>query len=73
MLTEVLTGRRLEYDLVGSHLDILIGSLHPYYRYECVVSAGTSVGRGPFTPPITLQTLEDGTTNIFSLHCTFLM
>ena len=60
MLTELFTGRVLEYTRVGSHVDILITSLHPYFEYECIVAARTSVGRGPFSPVIRVQTDEDG-------------
>lgn len=45
---------------MGTHLDLLVTQLHPYYWYECSVAAETSSGRGPFTPAITLRTMEDG-------------
>ena len=60
MLTELPTGQVLEYTRVGSHIDILITSLHPYYEYECSVAACTSVGRGPYSPLINITTDEDG-------------
>ena len=60
MLTELHTGLVLEYTRVGSHVDILITSLHPYYVYECTVAARTSVGRGPYSPLINITTDEDG-------------
>lgn len=40
--------------------DINIGSLHPYYYYNCTVSARTSAGTGPYSTPITVQTEEAG-------------
>lgn len=36
-----------------------IGSLHPYYTYNCTISAVT-VGEGPPSTVITVRTAEDG-------------
>ena len=40
--------------------DISVGSLHPFYYYDCTVAAHTSVGRGPFSTAIRVQTEEAG-------------
>ena len=40
--------------------DISIGSLHPYYYYECTVAAHTTVGTGPYSAAIRVQTEEAG-------------
>ena len=40
--------------------DISIVSLHPYYYYECTVAAHTTVGTGPYSAPIRVQTEEAG-------------
>ena len=40
--------------------DITITGLHPYYTYNCNVSAVT-VGGGPFSRFADVTTLEDGT------------
>ena len=36
-----------------------LGSLHPYYTYECSIAAVT-VAYGPYSESITVQTEEDG-------------
>ena len=38
---------------------LTITSLHPAYTYEITVSAAT-IGPGPFSPAVTLQTAEAG-------------
>ena len=40
--------------------DINIGSLHPYYYYDCTIAAHTSIGTGPYSTPIRVQTEEAG-------------
>ncbi len=60
MLRDLSTSQVLEYFRVGTHIDILITSLHPYYEYECTVAAATALGRGPFAPVVTIRTEEDG-------------
>jgi len=44
---EVNTGGRLQ-----------VGSLHPYFEYECSVAAVT-IGPGPYTSPLSVETFED--------------
>ena len=39
--------------------EITVGSLHPYYTYQCRVAAFT-VGLGPFTDALHVQTEEAG-------------
>ena len=56
-VTEVETGRM--FQLITNTTGITIGSLHPYYTYNCTVSAVT-IGPGPFSPAITVRTDEDG-------------
>ncbi len=36
-----------------------IGSLHPYYLYDCVVAAHT-IGTGPYSEIVTIRTDEQG-------------
>ena len=43
----------------SSTSEFIIRELHPYYNYECKVSAVT-VGVGPFSSTITVTTLQDG-------------
>ena len=40
---------------------IIVESLSPYTVYLCSVAAQTAVGLGPYTPPLTARTDEDGT------------
>ena len=56
-VTEVETGRM--FQLITNTTGITIGSLHPYYTYNCTVSAVT-IGPGPFSTVITVRTAEDG-------------
>ena len=56
---EVPTSRTFTFER-PTHTDLLIGSLHPYYDYQCSVAADTSVGRGPFTAPFIIRTDQDG-------------
>ena len=38
----------------------MIDNLHPYTVYAIVIAAETSIGIGPFSSLITMETLEDG-------------
>ena len=42
-----------------SNPDVTITGLHPYYTYQCNVSAVT-VAEGPFSNFVQITTLEDG-------------
>ena len=53
-LREIETGQRWTFFALGD--DLRLGSLHPYYTYQCEVAAHT-VGRGPFSDPFQLRTL----------------
>ena len=39
----------------------VVSGLQEFVRYNISVRAYTSVGPGPFSPPVTERTLEDGT------------
>ena len=56
-VTEEETGRMFQFST--NTTSITIGSLHPYYTYNCTVVAVT-IGPGPFSTVITLRTAEDG-------------
>ena len=56
-ITEVETGTA--YQLSTFETTIIISSLHPYYNYQCSVSAVT-IGPGPFSLFLTFQTLQAG-------------
>ena len=59
-VTEVETGRVLVF--VSTSTTLTLSSLHPYYTYQCIVSAYT-VGVGPYADNFTVVTLEDGMHN----------
>lgn len=57
-LTELDTGFMFNHSTAGSNFTFL--SLHPSYTYQVEIAAVT-IDNGPFSDPVTLQTLEDGT------------
>lgn len=59
-LIEQPTDMIFTYQRGGSHTEIFITNLHPYYGYSCSVAAATSVGLGPYSAPFTLITHQDG-------------
>ncbi len=60
ILTDLQSQKTKEYSRLGSHFDLVISSLHPYYNYQFSVAAGTVIGRGPLASFIPIQTKEDG-------------
>ena len=56
-ITEEDTGR--QFQLMSLANLILVGSLHPFYTYVCSVAAST-IDVGPYSPPLTITTLEAG-------------
>ena len=42
------------------YLNLTLHSLRPFTTYSCIVAARTSVGLGPFSTIVNVQTLEDG-------------
>jgi len=60
ILLEQTTNTSTLYSQTGGRIELVINNLHPYYDYECRIAAETSVGRGPYGPPFTTRTLQDG-------------
>ena len=58
-VTELETGTALRFSSDASITEATIGSLHPYYTYNCTILAVT-VGEGPPSTVITVRTAEDG-------------
>lgn len=56
-VTEVITGR--VFVRVSTSTSLVIGSLHPDYIYQWVVTAVT-IGVGPYTNSSNIRTPEDG-------------
>ena len=56
-ITEEETERQFQLTSPAPH--ILVGFLHPFYKYVCTVAAST-VDIGPHSPPLTVTTLEAG-------------
>ena len=56
-VTEVETGD--EFSLVSYYLNAIVGSLHPYYRYNITITAVT-IAPGPPSPSFVVQTNESG-------------
>ena len=59
-ITEVETG--LVRQPVSATTDLTVGSLHPDYTYQWIVTAFT-VDEGPFSDPSVVRTPEDGNRN----------
>ena len=74
VLLEVATNVTFTYEQVGLHTELVIDSLHPFYEYECAVSAATVVGLGPSSAPFIIQTMEDSKCTSFYIynHISFL-
>ena len=53
-----------QFQLMSTTTSITATALHPYYTYSFTISAVT-VSEGPYSQPLSLQTLEDGK----QLHC----
>ena len=69
-ITEIQTGLSIILNSTSTSVSVL--SLHPYYTYECTVSAYT-VGGGPYSEVFTITTPEDGMSHLcFSLFCAHL-
>ena len=47
-----------------TYKNVTLRSLRPFTTYSCIVAARTSVGLGPFSITVTVQTLEDGMNNL---------
>ena len=58
MLVRVGTGDTTQFSVTATTLEV--GSLVPYTTYEWRVAAETTAGTGPFSSPLTEQTLPDG-------------
>ena len=48
-----------QFQLMSTSTTVVATALHPYYTYSFTVSAVT-VGEGPYSQPLSIQTLEDG-------------
>ena len=57
-VTNTRRNETLQY--MSNTTTLTLSTLSPYTTYYCVVAARTSVGTGPFSAVITLQTLQDG-------------
>lgn len=64
VIREVTTNTTTPHRQSAAHIELVIGSLHPYYEYVCQIAAETAVGVGPYGDPITTRTLAEGRQNI---------
>ena len=58
-MRELDTGRFWTLPVFNRKTTAYVGSLHPYYRYECRVAAQT-ISLGPYSDGVVLQTNEEG-------------
>ena len=64
-IINVRTNEASEY--TSNTTALTLSSLSPYTIYYCTVAARTSVGTGPFTPVLSLETSPEGIrSNVFS-------
>ena len=49
------------FQLTSATTSLTVSTLQPFTTYFCIIAASTSVGMGPFSTVVTLQTPEDGT------------
>ena len=56
-ITEAITGTVITLTSTATSITAL--GLHPYYTYECIVSAFT-VGIGPYSQAVQITTPQDG-------------
>ncbi len=64
-VTETETGEKLQYTSNSPYLDL--DHLHPYYTYSFVIRANT-IGLGPSSGALRVQTLEDGQLLLLQIH-----
>ena len=73
-ITEMETGRLLSSS--AGDTSLRVSPLHPFYTYTCIVAAVT-VGLGPYSAPVVVQTPEDGNQILLiictSRHCNFFL
>ncbi len=55
------TGEHFQLTSETTYLEVT--NLRPYRTYVCVIAAATSVGLGPFSSTVVVQTPEDGEYN----------
>ena len=64
LVMEVETGRNHSLSTTSSYTSVT--NLHPFYSYNVTVAAVT-VSIGPYSPPISVRTLQDGMYRIITL------
>ena len=58
-ITEAGSGQITQRTVPSSQTSVTVSSLLPFTTYFCSIAASTSVNRGPFSPTLTVNTLED--------------
>lgn len=57
-VTSIVGGERFNFETADNHL--FVTGLTPHTIYECIISAVTRVGTGPFSGIVTVQTSAEG-------------
>ena len=57
-VTPIVGEEKFSYETMDNDLYVL--GLTPHTTYECIIAARTSVGTGPFSEIVTVQTSEEG-------------
>lgn len=59
-IMEIGSGRIIQRTVPSSRTSFTANSLLPFTAYSCSIAASTSVGIGPFSALLTVNTPEDG-------------
>lgn len=63
-VTSIVGGERFYFETSDNYLSV--SGLTPHTIYECIVSAMTRVGTGPFSGIVTVQTSAEGNISLIS-------
>lgn len=61
-IAPIIGGERFNYETTDQFLSVV--GLAPYTTYEIVIAAMTSIGTGPFSEIVTVQTSEEGSCSL---------
>ena len=60
IINVTVVGSGVTFQLTSTTTSLSVYTLTPYTTFICIIAAVTSAGTGPFGPPFTLITPQDG-------------